>query len=132
MRCNVCYLPIHDEVTKILCPRCTNPFHRDHLAAWLLKEEKCPVCREILSEGFRDDLKPKDEKDRKRLMNIMRTLDGLSDKVHRLETSKRHGKRLQKQRLEELGDIEGPSLTKPIATVVIFLIWIVIVIAAFG
>jgi hypothetical protein len=97
-----------------------------------LKEEKCPVCREILSEAFRDDLKPKSEKERIRLENIMRTLDSLSDRVHRLETSKKHGKRLQRERLAEMGDEGGPSLTKPIATVVIFLIWIVIVISAFS
>jgi len=132
MRCNVCYLPIHEEVTQILCPRCTNPFHRDHLAAWLLKEEKCPVCREILSEEFRDELKPKDERERKRLVNLMRTLDGLSDKVHRLETSPKRRKRLERERMAEIGDDGSTSLTKPIATVVIFLIWIVIVIAAFG
>ena len=132
MRCNVCYLPIHDEATQILCPRCTNPFHRDHLAAWLLKEVKCPVCREILSEDFRDELKPKDERERKRLVNLMRTLDGLSHKVHELETSPRRRKRLERERMAELGDDGSASLTKPIATVVIFLVWIVIVIAAFG
>lgn len=132
MRCNVCFLPIHDEVTQILCPRCTNPFHRDHLAAWLLKEEKCPVCREILSEDFRDDLKPKDERERKRLVNLMRTLDGLSHKVHSLETSPKRRKRLERERMAEMGDDGSASLTKPIATVVIFLVWIIIVIAAFG
>ena len=132
MRCNVCYLPIHDEATQILCPRCTNEFHRDHLAAWLLTQTKCPMCREVLSEDFRDELKPKSERERKRLINIMRTLDNLSDSVYRLETGKKHGKRIQKMRIDEMGDSRGPSLLKPIATVVIFLIWIVLVIAIFA
>ena len=130
MRCNVCYLPIHDETTKILCPRCTNEFHRDHLAAWLLTETKCPMCREVLSEDFREDLKPKSEKERKRLVNIMRTLDNLSDNVLRLETSRTHGKRVHKMRMAESGDEKGPSLVKPIATVVFFSVWIIILIAA--
>ncbi|MCE7736277.1 MAG: hypothetical protein GPJ54_15460 [Candidatus Heimdallarchaeota archaeon] len=62
----------------------------------------------------------------------MRTLDGLSTKVHALETSPKRRKRLEQERMAELGDDGGASLTKPIATVVIFLIWIVVVIAAFG
>ena len=130
MRCNVCYLPIHDEATQILCPRYTNEFHRDHLAAWLLTETKCPVCREVLSEDFRDELKPKSERERKRLVNIMRTLDNLSDNVLRLETRSKHSKRVQKMRIEEMGDHRGPTLVKPIVTVVIFLLWIVIIIVA--
>ena len=100
--------------------------------AFALKEEKCPVCREILSEDFRDELKPKDERERKRLVNLMRTLDGLSSKVHALETSPRRRKRLERERMAELGDDSSASLTKPIATVVIFLVWILVVIAAFS
>ncbi|MHA2172579.1 MAG: hypothetical protein ACXAB7_22125 [Candidatus Kariarchaeaceae archaeon] len=58
----------------INCPRCVNPFHYDHLAAWLLTEKACPVCREELSEAFREDLRPKTEKEHNRLEQIVRTL----------------------------------------------------------
>jgi hypothetical protein len=103
MRCNVCYLPIHDERTMINCPRCVNPFHYDHLAAWLLTEKACPVCREELSEAFREDLRPKTEKEHNRLEQIVRTLDGLGAVVGKWEGSRRRRKRLHEQRRVEAG-----------------------------
>ncbi len=110
MRCNVCYLPIHDQTTKILCPRCTNPFHYDHLAAWLLTETKCPMCREVLSEDFREDLKPKSEKERRRLEQVLYTLDGLGQVLGKYETSRRQKKRLGEMRRVERGDPSTSSL----------------------
>ena len=123
MRCNVCYLPIHDEATKILCPRCTNAYHRDHLAAWLLNEEKCPVCREVLSDEFRDDLKPKTEKERVRLENILGTLDGIGEVLGSWETGKRNKKRVKEMRKLNPNE-KAPSLLKWIILGSVFVLWI--------
>jgi hypothetical protein len=94
----------------INCPRCVNPFHYDHLAAWLLTEKACPVCREELSEAFREDLRPKTEKEHNRLEQIVRTLDGLGAVVGKWEGSRRRRKRLHEQRRVEAGIEAAPSL----------------------
>lgn len=102
-RCNVCYLPIHDQVTQMNCPRCFNAFHRDHLAAWLLREKKCPVCREMLSEAFREELRPKSERERQRLEDIFSSLDNLGHMMSKLESSRRYGGKIRESRSEEFG-----------------------------
>lgn len=94
MRCNICYLDIINELSEIKCPRCLNSFHKDHLAAWLLNEKSCPVCREELSQGFRDELKPRDERDRKRLLRISQNLQSLGTTLDRWES--RNKKKLDK------------------------------------
>jgi len=102
MRCNICYLPIHEERSRLACPMCTNTYHRDHLAAWLLKEKACPVCRNELSEAFREDLRPKTEKERRRLDQILYTLDNVGDLLDNWETGKR-----QKKRVKEMRKLDG-------------------------
>ena len=107
MRCNICYLPIHDQSGKENCPRCFNEFHRDHLAAWLLKNDYCPMCRDPLSESFREQLRPKTEKERVRLENVLSTLDGIGDLFRELETKEK--KRIMQSRSQEFG-LEGNSI----------------------
>ncbi|MHA2251390.1 MAG: hypothetical protein ACXAD7_13595 [Candidatus Kariarchaeaceae archaeon] len=134
MRCNICYLPIHDQSTQILCPRCTNPFHYDHLAAWLLNESKCPVCRETLSDPFREDLKPKTEKDRRRLEQILYTLDGLGDVLGKWEGSRKRKKRLERMRKLDSDEEDEPGLPfmKLIVPLILFFIWLIVLTAIFG
>ena len=75
LRCNICYLDIGYSEQEIKCPRCLNPFHRDHLAAWLLTEKSCPTCRQELSTVFRKDLMPKNQTERDKLQEISRNLN---------------------------------------------------------
>ena len=101
MRCNICYLPIQEERSKERCPRCFNDFHKDHFAAWLLDHDYCPMCRETLSDSFREEMRPKTEDEAQRLQQILRTLDGLGDNLRKIE--RRYGKRIKASREEEFG-----------------------------
>lgn len=102
-RCNICYLPIHNQTTQMNCPRCFNSFHRDHLAAWLLQNKKCPICREVLSEAFREELRPKTERERQRLQDIFNSLDNLGNMMTRIEHSRKFGNKIRGSRSEEFG-----------------------------
>ena len=88
MRCNVCYQPILIVRDKILCPECQNTFHRDHLAAWLLNIDYCPTCREMLSPQFLKELRPTSEAERRRLQEILWTLDNLTNTMANYERSR--------------------------------------------
>lgn len=130
-RCNICYLTIRDQATHLLCPRCLNSYHRDHLAAWLLNDTKCPVCREVLSEDFRFELKPKSERERRKLEQLMLTLDGLGDTLGDWET--KHKKRLDKERrLDPNAADDNPSIRRLVIPLVLSVLWIAILFAVFG
>lgn len=107
MRCNICYLPINEVTSREACPRCFNDFHRDHLAAWLLKRDYCPMCRDTLSEAFIASFKPKDEQERLRLEAVLRTLDSLGETFRDLETRER--KQIMRARETEFG-LEGGGI----------------------
>ena len=128
MRCNICYLPIHEERARENCPRCYNEFHREHFAAWLLKNDYCPMCRDPLSEDFRETLRPKTEKERQRLENVLSTLDGLGDMFRQLESKEK--KRIMKSREKEF-QIEGDgSLLKMLLPVVFIALSVFVAILA--
>ena len=133
-RCKICFLPVHDENAMLRCPRCTNGFHKDHLAAWLLSNKTCPVCREELSIEFRVDLKPKDEQERRRLEDILYNLDNLGDMLGDWEKKFKNRKRLAQMRTTVIN--EGESDTKRFMKigfpVLIFIVWVAILIAIFG
>ncbi len=116
------------------CPRCTNAFHKDHLAAWLLNNKACPVCREELSIDFRVDLKPKDEVERRRLEDILYNLDNLGDVLGDWETKHRNRRRVADMRTTVIN--EGQSnvnrAMKIGFPVVLFLVWVAILLAIFG
>jgi hypothetical protein len=103
------------------CPRCFNSFHRDHLAAWLLRNKKCPICREVLSEAFREELRPKTERERQRLEDIFATLDNLGDMMSKLEGSRKYGRRIKESRSEEFG-IQGIGIGEIIKVVIPFVL----------
>lgn len=131
-KCKICFLPIHDEASMLRCPRCTNPFHKDHLAAWLLSNKSCPVCREELSIDFRVDLKPKDERERRRLEDILYNLDNLGDVLGDWET--KHRTKVAEMRTTVIN--EGEPGTRRFMKVafpfVLFIVWVAILIAIFG
>ena len=130
MRCNICYLPIHEVTSRESCPRCFNDFHRDHLAAWLLKHDYCPMCREKLSEAFIESFKPKDERERQRLEQVLRTLDNLGETFRELETRER--KQIMRSRESEFG-LEGGgigTIVKMLAPIVLIGLSLFVVILA--
>ena len=129
-RCNICYLPIHDAATSIPCPRCFNTFHRDHLAGWLLNETQCPMCREELSEDFRAEFRPKSDRERQRLEDIMRSLDGLGYMLEK--TEKKYARRVKAAREREFG-IERTSFGSYFKIIVPFVflgLFVIVLIAA--
>ena len=44
-KCPICKLNLVREDFIVQCPYCTQLFHGKHLIDWLLKRNKCPVCR---------------------------------------------------------------------------------------
>lgn len=120
-RCQICYLPIHEQKTLINCPRCQNEFHFDHIAAWLLNSDFCPVCRGHLSDSFRDEFKPKSERERRRLEQIFSTLDGLGELLQKVEKKSRHKRRIMAMREDEFG-LSSNSMWDYIKIVIPFII----------
>lgn len=46
--CNICYETVQDAV---LCPKCSKPFCKEHIANWLNSgHNNCPVCRTFVRE----------------------------------------------------------------------------------
>ncbi len=115
------------------CPRCTNPFHKDHLAAWLLNNKACPVCREELSIDFRVDLKPRDEVERRRLEDILYNLDNLGDVLGDWETKHRNRRKVAEMRTTVIneGERDSKRAMKVAGPVVIFVVWVLILLAIF-
>lgn len=101
MRCNICYLPIQERSSKESCPQCFNDFHRDHFAAWLLKHDYCPMCRDPLTETFRAKLHPDSESERQRLEQSLARLDGIGEMFRELESQERS--RIMESRAKEFG-----------------------------
>ena len=97
--CKICYLPIKNNEKQLPCPRCFNHFHQDHLAAWLLNNNSCPMCKNILSDDLRQDLQPKNEEERKKIEEILMKVDNIEDMVSKLE--KKQKRKLRKTREEE-------------------------------
>lgn len=131
MRCNICYMDIIDEDTEIKCPRCINSFHKDHLAAWLLSEKSCPVCREELSHVFRDELKPRDERDRERLWRVSQNLQSLGDTLGKWESRNKKKKKVRKVKVER-DEREKVPLSKKLIPALIFIAWMVVLLIIFG
>jgi hypothetical protein len=109
---------------------CTNPFHRDHLAAWLLYDDTCPTCRDELPIELRMELKPKNEAEIKRLEEILINLDSIGDLLGEWEEKRRNKKIVRNMRTTVLDERE--TTTKRIITVgfpvIIFAGWVWIII----
>ena len=133
-RCNICFLPVHDEYSMLRCPRCTNAFHKDHLAAWLLNNKSCPVCREELSISFRVELEPRDKQERKRLEDILYNLDNLGDVLGEWENKHRNRKRVAEMRTTVINEGESNvnRFMKVGFPIVLFVVWVFILIFIFG
>jgi len=129
VRCNICYLPIEERTVKENCPRCFNNFHKDHFAAWLLDHDYCPMCREQLSASFREELRPKTEKERERLEEIMNRLDGIGDMLKQLETKERRrimASRSKEFGLEDTSFIDYLKISVPFILLGLFLILVIL------
>lgn len=50
LTCSVCLLNINHGETKVSCPHCNSPAHRDHLREWLKIKNYCPYCKQEISE----------------------------------------------------------------------------------
>jgi hypothetical protein len=48
--CLVCDLEMNTADLLAVCPRCSNVFHKSHLAEWVRLKKHCPVCSERLAE----------------------------------------------------------------------------------
>lgn len=131
MRCNICYLDIQFDQKAIKCPRCLNDFHQDHLAAWLLSEKSCPICREVLSDNFRESLRPKSDRERQRLQDISRSLNSIGKELERWE--RRNQRKLRRMREVQHNEPKVPiPWGKIFIPLLLFLIWVIILIAIFG
>ena len=54
--CSICLLKYEDE-DDIIVLKCTHIFHKECVNEWLKNNSnKCPVCREVVSEGTPDYL----------------------------------------------------------------------------
>jgi len=59
------------------------------------------MCREPLSDAFREELRPKTENERKRLEQSLARLEGIGDMFKHLESKQK--KRIMAQRSREFG-----------------------------
>lgn len=87
-RCNICFGSVESR-EAYRCPHCNNGYHRDHLAAWLLMQSTCPVCRQEMPDNILTDLAPKDQNETERLMKIAKSLDNMEKLAKKLERIKR-------------------------------------------
>ncbi len=65
------------------------------------------MCRDPLSEQFREQFRPQTQQERERLENVLATLDGLGDMFRQLESSQK--KKIMREREKEFG-IEGGGI----------------------
>jgi hypothetical protein len=46
--CQICKRGFAEEESRIHCPQCDNPFHKNHLQEYIRIKGECPVCKEGL------------------------------------------------------------------------------------
>jgi Zn finger protein HypA/HybF involved in hydrogenase expression len=56
--CLVCDLDMHSADALVLCPHCSNVFHKSHLIQWVRLKKRCPACGEHLYESEIKELPP--------------------------------------------------------------------------
>ncbi len=134
--CNICYGGLESSSQYISCENCHSKFHRDHLAAWLLNNLHCPVCRQDFTTKTLSELKPKTKKETYNLREINLRLNDLSAKLDQLEQinkrknpklyskKKRDIKRLASEQIynEMTGSTKDDSIFKKLIPVWIFII----------
>ncbi len=48
--CEICKRSVYNVDSRFPCPDCNNIFHTSHFIEWVRIKEKCPVCRESISQ----------------------------------------------------------------------------------
>ncbi|MCY3413832.1 MAG: E3 ubiquitin protein ligase [Candidatus Heimdallarchaeota archaeon] len=126
-RCNICYKDTSEQ-DEIRCPSCINIYHHDHLAAWLLTKNYCPVCRAKFEHSFMEIMKPKTEYDYQRLWKINQSLDRIQGNIEKWE--KTHSKKFWEDPTDE--DEEPIPWGKIFGPLFLFALWMLVLFAIFG
>lgn len=76
--CAVCYTTIlgADLEESVIHINCKQRYHRSHIAAWLISNIICPMCREPFAKEIRDSLQPKTQQEVQQLEEVMDEFEG--------------------------------------------------------
>ncbi|MCK5047004.1 MAG: hypothetical protein KAJ76_00545 [Candidatus Heimdallarchaeota archaeon] len=47
-KCSICLLDLKEENPVVQCTRCEKLFHQEHFMDWLIENENCPNCKNLI------------------------------------------------------------------------------------
>jgi hypothetical protein len=116
------------------CPDCDNSFHKDHIAAWLLVQSFCPVCRKEMPLLVISELAPQDQQETERLMDINRSIANAEVLANKFEKKYGIGIKQKKRKLQKEAMLsyeppprEKDSGLKLLIPLVVFGLWMLLI-----